>query len=310
MQIDMTIWQGRDDTGIEGMSACRWHQKVQPLMANASPGVVLTGFCSDAGVARNGGRIGAAAGPRAIRAAMANLAWHQPVPVYDAGDVVCEGDQLEAAQSALAAQVSDMVEAGHLPVVLGGGHEVAWGTWQGLVMAKPEARIGIINIDAHFDLRQAAVASSGTPFAQAARDARARGVPFHYLCLGVSRHANTAALFETARQTGTRWIEDHDFAVANAAAVMTTLDTFLAQVEAVHFTICLDAFPGSVAPGVSAPAARGVGIDIVEMVAARIAASRKLAALEIAEMSPPHDVEARTAKLAARLVAETLLGIR
>ena len=40
----------------------------------------LIGFACDEGVRRNGGRVGAKDGPRAIRAALANLAWHQDVP--------------------------------------------------------------------------------------------------------------------------------------------------------------------------------------------------------------------------------------
>lgn len=303
----MSVWTGRDDTTSEGAKARRWHHMVKPLEASAVPGVALIGFCCDAGVARNGGRIGAREGPRAIRAALANSAWHQSALAYDAGDVICDSDALEAAQVALAARVAEVMRGGHLPVVLGGGHEVAWGTWQGLVAARPAAKIGIINIDAHFDLRQTAVASSGTPFAQVARDCAARGAPFDYLCLGVSRHANTAALFDVADATGTAWVEDKAFARANADAVLATLDAFMSRCEAIHFTICLDAFPGSVAPGVSAPAARGIGVEMVELVAEHIARSGKLAALEVAELSPPHDENGRTAKLAARLVADTLL---
>ena len=57
-----------------------------------------------------------------------------------------------------------------LPVVLGGGHEVAWGSFQGIVRAcSDRERILIVNFDAHFDLRDPAhVHSSGTPFAQIA----------------------------------------------------------------------------------------------------------------------------------------------
>ena len=83
---DMSVWTGRVDTA-DGPNALRWHQMVKPLAADSPPGVVLIGFACDEGVRRNGGRVGAKDGPRAIRAALANLAWHQYFPVYDAGDV-------------------------------------------------------------------------------------------------------------------------------------------------------------------------------------------------------------------------------
>src|SRR3546814_5159073 len=51
-------------------------------------------------------------------------------------------------------------------------------------------RIAIVNLDAHFDLRESSVASSGTPFLQAIKHARARGIALDYFCLGVSESAN------------------------------------------------------------------------------------------------------------------------
>ena len=69
-------------------------------------------------------------------------------------------------------------DAGQFPVVLGGGHEVAFGTYLGLARisrsAHPGDRIGILNLDAHFDLRPGPVPSSGTPFRQIAEHEHGR----------------------------------------------------------------------------------------------------------------------------------------
>src|SRR5699024_3498950 len=98
--VDMSLWTGRVDPEPD---THRWHQQVQPLTGNAVPGIVLHGFVSDAGVSRNKGRTGAAAGPDAIRGMLANLAWHGTAPVYDAGNVACKevqnGPDLETAQA-------------------------------------------------------------------------------------------------------------------------------------------------------------------------------------------------------------------
>src|SRR4051812_2118906 len=161
---DMSLWTGRDDTAAEGPDALRWWQCVKPWSPDAPPGVVLIGFACDEGVRRNGGRVGARDGPRALRKALANLAWHQEHPVYDAGDVECVGEAMEAAQTQLADRVHFAIADGHLPLVIGGGHEAAWGTFQGIVTAHPADRIGVINIDAHFDLRTDDPGNSGTPF--------------------------------------------------------------------------------------------------------------------------------------------------
>lgn len=92
--------------------------------------------------------------------------------------MLCEGDALEAAQFVLGTHVAAVLEAGHLPLVIGGSHEVAWGNWRGLAtwaMKQPAQRVGVLNFDAHFDLRAGDVGTSGTPFRQIAEDCAARG---------------------------------------------------------------------------------------------------------------------------------------
>jgi formiminoglutamase len=194
-----------------------------------------------------------------------------------------------------------------LPIALGGGHEIAFGTFGGLArhLAQQEKapRIGVINLDAHFDLRMAERASSGTPFRQIAEDCAARGWPFHYCCLGISEFANTLALFERARTLGVRWLRDDDMTVAQLDQVRKTLEAFLSEVDHVYFTICLDVLPAGVAPGVSAPAPRGVEMEVVEPIVDMIATSGKLRVADIAELNPGRDIDARTARVAARLVA-------
>ena len=111
---DMSVWTGRVDAA-DGPDALRWHQMVKPLAPGAEPGIVLVGFACDEGVRRNGGRVGAKDGPRAIRAALANLAWHQSCPVYDAGDVRCDDSDMEGAQSRLAKSIARELD---VPVLL------------------------------------------------------------------------------------------------------------------------------------------------------------------------------------------------
>ncbi|ATJ82941.1 formimidoylglutamase [Halomonas beimenensis] len=302
--LDMSPWQGRTDPEPDSE---RWHQCIRPLSAEAAPGTVLVGFASDAGVARNQGRPGAAAGPSAIRRALAPLAWHRRGPAYDAGDVACDGDALEAAQDTLADRLAPLLHAGHLPIVLGGGHEVAYASWSGLARhleSREDApRIGIVNFDAHFDLRDPAqVRSSGTPFAQIAEGCRTRGWPFRYACLGVSRAANTRALFQRAEALAVLVREDRDFTPQAFDALRRDLERFVTDCDHLYLTIDLDVLPAAEAPGVSAPAPRGVSLAMLEPLIEVIRDSGKLRLADLAELNPAYDVDSRTAKAAARLV--------
>ncbi len=312
--IDMSPWAGREDPEPDSP---RWHQVVEPLTTDSPAGVALLGFACDAGVARNQGRIGAAAGPRAIRKALANLAWHRQAPAHDAGDVVCHGhggnDGMEAAQQGLADRLAPLLDAGHLPIVLGGGHEVAYASWSGLAQhlaARGETapRVGIINFDAHFDLRDPAhVRSSGTPFAQIADDCARRGWPFRYACLGVSRAANTRALFARAAELRVLVREDRDFQPGHLEGIQRELDRFLARCDHLYLTLDLDVLPAAEAPGVSAPAARGVSLALIEPLIERLRDSGKLRLADLAELNPGLDIDGRTARVAARLVHQLTL---
>jgi len=305
-QADMNLWQGRIDSA-DGADALRWHQQVQSYKQDAAPGQVLLGVCTDAGVQRNQGRSGAAKGPDAIRRALANQAWHLAGPVYDAGNFVLPDDRLEELQVQQAGLVAALLNAGHFPLLLGGGHEIAYGSGAGLrrhLQGTHDAgRIGIINCDAHFDLRCDAKPSSGTPFAQLASDATECGEPFSYLCLGISRPANSAALFRRAAELNTWVIEDQELLPWNLAPVTVSLNEFIASCETIYLSIDLDVLPAAVAPGVSAPAARGVSFDILEHLLAHIRkqAGAKLRLADIAEYNPDFDIDNRTAKVAARL---------
>ncbi len=70
-------------------------------------------------------------------------------------------------------------------------------------------RLLIVNLDAHFDLRMAEQANSGTPFRQMQEWNAQYGKPFHYRVLGISRFANTQALFDRADCLGVRyWLDE------------------------------------------------------------------------------------------------------
>ena len=301
--LDPTLWQGRTDAE-EGPGGRRWHQVVQPL--GALPGVALLGFACDAGVVRNQGRPGAAEGPAALRRYLANVPLRFATPLYDAGDVVCTGDALEAAQADYAASVARLLAHGHRPLGLGGGHEIAWAAFSGLaqhLQAEARPRIGILNFDAHFDLRAGERGSSGTPFRQIAEDCAARGWDFNYLVLGISEFGNTPALFARAEQLGVRWRLDRELTPWRLDAAKALLDDFLAGIDHLYLTTCLDVLPPGAAPGVSAPAARGLEVGIYEELLRLALDSGKLRLADVAELNPRFDQDGHTARLAARVIA-------
>jgi formiminoglutamase len=308
-KLDKTYqWQGREDSE-DGEQGLRWHQKLN--RACDQSGSALVGFACDLGVQANKGRMGAQNGPDKIRDALANIAWHSEQPMTDWGTVIAEQNLTEA-QTHYGQNITEALKQHSLVIGLGGGHEIAWGSYQGLfkhLESKPNTRIGIINFDAHFDLRKPSPsASSGTPFHQIAEHCLQNNKPFNYACLGVAETANTQALFSYARQLRVPYLLDRECLQAAAQALLTP---FLKGVNELYLTICLDVFPAHIAPGVSAPSSLGISpefvIDMIHwLTKSQLEYDYSWHLADIAEMNPLYDQDNRTAKLAARLIFEII----
>ncbi len=320
------LWTGRHDG--EGPEHARWHEAVRVVDgqqtahdSSAAQQVSLLGFRTDEGVRRNNGRVGAAEGPTALRRALAPLALHGhmasgQVRLNDYGDVVTKGEDLEAGQAAAAQAITEALDApgAELAVVLGGGHETAWASYQGLINSAymrhedgRRPRWGVLNLDAHFDLRQESRPTSGTPFLQIAQAEQASGfTDLHYAVVGIAEPANTGTLFTQARGLGVRWMTDVECAEAGAGGIARFVGDFAADLDVLYLTIDLDLLPAAVAPGVSAPAALGVDTALVVAAVRAAAVTRKLRLVDIVELNPTFDEQGRTARIAARLIDEAV----
>lgn len=297
--VSEQVWQGRDDSA-EASNAKRIFQTIrqQAQFAPASSGIALLGFACDEGVKRNHGRPGAAQAPDALRKALANMASHQGHErLADLGTIEVEGDGLEAAQRALSDAVTACQRAGMHTLVFGGGHETAWAHGRGVLDAFPHERVAVINLDAHLDLRKAERATSGTPFRQLAHYCAEQSRAFQYACFGVSRAANTQALWDEAERLNVTLVEDLYF----RRDALSALEEVLAGADSVYLTIDLDVLPAGEMPAVSAPAALGIpALDLLPVIE-RICRSGKLRAADLVEFNPHYDRDGQGAKLAARL---------
>ncbi|MDH6251129.1 formiminoglutamase [Chryseobacterium sp. H1D6B] len=299
------IWKGRLD-GEEAL----FHRVFQRVKENeqyeniTADDFVLHGFAVDEGVRRNKGRMGAKDAPDVIRKNMSNFPVILPdFSLFDFGNITCGDENLENTQNILAENVSKVLLKGAKSLVLGGGHEVTYAHYSGIRKAFPDKKIGIITIDAHFDNRQpeeGVGASSGTGFWQIAEEGE-----INSLHIGIQRNSNTLKLFDTAHQLGMKYILADELFFENLPSIYQRINDLVDGVDVVYLTICMDVFNASIAPGVSASAYNGIFADAAFMHFFRhILKNEKLIALDVAEVNPSHDIQDRTARLAASLVNE------
>jgi formiminoglutamase len=313
---DKILWQGRIDSE-SNFDAFRWHQWVKLIDLrenNLIPfkgmlGFAFIGFCCDTGVKRNNGRVGAANGPESIRRELANLPcrFSEEVKLFDAGNIYCENITLEESQDLLSNAIQKILNLNLFPIVLGGGHEIAFGHYTGILNYLKEksnrSSIGIINFDAHFDLRPYPTGgSSGTMFRQIADVCKTDDLKYSYLCIGVQKHSNTIDLFKTADKLGAEYILAKDIVDSDISNVLEKLDKFIKTQDNIYITICSDVFSTAYAPGVSSSQPLGLDPERVLKFLRYILKSNKVVSFDIAEVSPRFDQDNITANLAAVLI--------
>jgi len=311
--IESDFWTGRVDDETD-YDSFRWHQIIKPLdlgdsSINIEKGFCMLGFCCDKGVELNLGRPGASQGPNIIRKEMCNLpcSFSEEVNIYDAGNISYgNADDLVLAQELLGDKVFQILNLGLFPIVLGGGHETAFGHYLGLskfIRQTSEKSLGILNFDAHFDMRPYDKGtSSGTMFAQIADICKAESKDFNYMVAGIQQYGNTVGLFKKADSLGVEYLMAKDITTANMPLVLHQIKSFAKKHEYTYLTICSDVISAAYAPGVSAPQPFGLHPDVILQMLKESVKGNNLLSFDIAEVSPRFDEDNRTAKLAAIIV--------
>jgi arginase len=238
---------------------------------------------------------GAAAAPRAIRAALASdhanmaaecgLELGCDIIFEDAGDVELDegaGD-FDRIRDCAASAVAD----GKLPVFLGGDHMVTNPIVAGIRSA--HGPINILHFDAHPDLYDE---FEGDPLSHASPFARImeRGDAVRLVQVGIrtsNRHCR-----EQAKRFGVETVEMRDFAPDRVPIPEGPL----------YVSIDMDALDPAFAPGVSHHEPGGLSVRDILAVLRRIGSP--IVGADVVEYNPKRDVNGMTAVVAAKLVKE------
>jgi formiminoglutamase len=277
---------------------------------------VLIGFPQDEGVRRNGGRVGAAAAPDEVRDRFYRLTpWDGAsgtdltrLNLLDLGNVDTEGT-LEESQAALGEVVGAVLAAGAVPVVLGGGHETAFGHYLGY--ANAGLPVGIVNLDAHLDVRPTLEGKghSGSPFRQAMEHPPFPLAGDDYVCLGAQPFSTSQQHAQLVRQRGgvIRWRDE----VAGSLDVSfrRECERLVSRGCRVYVTVDADVVRCADVPGVSAPNALGLAGEEVIRCLRLAGATPAVSSLDIVEINPSLDRDGQSARWAAVAVWHFLLGL-
>lgn len=295
------LWNGRFDSN-EDIDLRLW-QVIKEFSKESvdKRGICFVGYDTDDGVVRNLGRKGAEGGSNAIRKAMQSFPAVENLALYDYKNL--KSKVLEEAQDEYSSKIAKVIEKGIFPIGLGGGHDIAYGSYRGVRKAYPDKKIGLINFDTHLDIRPYDNGpSSGTSFKQILDNDDNTA----YSIIGYKKQGNTKRLLETANKYNTL-ILDEEY---EENYIIENIKKFISGVDVVYITFCMDVFDAPYAPGVSAPTIMGLDPKKGKRILREIMKSGKVVCVDFAEVNPVYDIDSRTAKLAGALIYDIMLNMR
>lgn len=260
---------------------------------------IMVGCPQDEGVKRNRGRTGAAAGPREIRRAfyrLASPAGLRTGHLCDVGDVRV-GPSLEETHATHEAVVSRILRDGKRAIVLGGGNDISYPDC--VALSRVTKELVAFNIDSHFDVREGDQRHSGTPYRQLL-DERILD-PTNFYEMASIPGANSPVYEEYLNRLG---VNVYPLEAMRAHGIEQLLEQVLGETDgdALFWGFDLDAVRSMDAPGVSASSPLGLTAEEICLIGRIAGADLRTRIIEITEMNPKHDLDERTAKLAALIL--------
>ncbi len=215
-------------------------------------------------------------------------------PTVDCSD---DGSGGETAMANIAAAVEKVVAAGKTPIVIGGEHSVTYGVVKGL-LAGGITDLGIVQIDAHADLRDA---YEGDPLSHASvmKKVSDLGIPLYQL--GIRAYCEEE--MDARKRYGVRY-QDADELVPNNINTITLPDDFPKNV---FFTLDIDGMDPSIFPSTGTPVPGGLGWYQTLSLFESVAKQRNMVGFDLMEFAPIEGFHAY--EFAASQLIYKLMGI-
>ncbi|MBY0563948.1 MAG: agmatinase family protein [Hyphomonadaceae bacterium] len=225
--------------------------------------------------------------------------------VFDAGDVALEGLEPATALAPIVEKLAPLTRAHALTLLIGGNNAV---TRPAVHALDPSLkRVGLLTLDAHFDLRDTDCGlTNGNPVQALLED----GLPgAHIAQIGLLPFANTKKAHEKAKRAGIYAASAAACRAQGLAAIAANaLERLASRCELIHVDFDIDVIERAHMPG--APGARPGGVSPQDFFDATrlICAHPKVRSVDLTEFDPSLDVANISAFTAARWVCEALAG--
>jgi len=257
-------------------------------------------------------RPGARFGPRQIRAESALLRpYHMAtgaapfdrLQVADLGDVPINTYSLEKSLDLITAFHRRVLEAGCIPLTMGGDHTIALPILR--AVAQRHGPVALVHVDAHADVNDTMFGeriAHGTPFRRAVEEGLLQCKRSWQIGLRGTGYA--ADDFDWPRQQGFRVVQAHELWYQSLRPLMEQVRAAVGDAPC-YLSFDIDGIDPAFAGGTGTPEVGGLTVpQALELI--RGLRGLNLVGADLVEVSPPYDPTGNTALLAANLLYEML----
>jgi len=262
----------------------------------------------------------AAGGPEAVRMAFRFNTTFSPdwdtdirnLRVRDLGDVGGHLTDVYAAHRNIEDAVKGALSLGlsFVPIIVGGDHSITAPAVRGFCAANPGKKVGIINFDAHFDVRNLEHGPhNGTPFRQIVEGGI--GVAGKNVVeIGIHGFMNAASYYQWTQEQGMTIISGRQVERRGMeACIAEALEQAGDGTDLIYVSVDIDCLAFPWATSTSASSAEGLSAwQLLEGVFA-CGQHPKVAALDVVEIDPTRDVKDVTARSGCSTILVFLAGL-
>jgi agmatinase len=301
---------GRPDyAGLPSFAAVPYTESIEGL---AGADVAIVGAPIDELVSD---RPGTRFGPRAIRAASGSGGRHldagidalEAMRVVDYGDAPVTPADPAASHEAIERTVGEIVDAGAIPIVLGGDHSIAEPDIR--ACARRHGPLGLIHFDAHTDTGREVFGvelSHGTPMYRLVEQGHVAGE--RYAQVGLRGYWPGEKEFAWQRERGITELRMREVAERGIADVLAEAIDAVGPGPA-FASIDVDVLDPAFAPGTGTPEPGGMTSPDLLWACRELASRLELVGADVVEVMPSPSGPDVTAMVGARIVLELLTGI-
>ncbi|MDQ0392789.1 guanidinopropionase [Labrys monachus] len=284
-----------------------------PLVADAAGlDIALFGIPWDGGTTN---RAGARHGPREVRSQSSlmrrvhHVSGIEPFSlarIADVGDLSVNPIDLQDGMARIEAGVGAIVEAGAIPLGIGGDHLTTLPVLRAVARRRP---VGLIHFDAHSDTNDTYFGNNpythGTPFRRAVEEGLVD--PKRTIQIGIRGSIYDPGEHDWARAQGIRVLYMEEFVSRGPVEVMAEARRIVGE-GATYVSFDIDSIDPSMAPGTGTPEIGGFSTREAQQMV-RLLEGVDIVGADVVEVSPPFDVAGLTALAGATMAFELVCVI-